>query len=756
MQVTPSIGLLSELHRTASWQPDASRTSIEHLVEFLLTGTVAPNAPAGIRGRAEDALRFDLRNTRVVILGGGTGLSTIVGGNSQMSDWPDQPFVGLKQEFANLSIVVCTTDDGGSTGRLLKSLPLIGIGDLRKLLLSSILPRNLLRRYGLYEREGDDLIRLIHSLFNYRFPEGHLSSNWLEDPLAVTAPLLRDACPKLLVDALRKLGRHVSPGGAGPWIVPAGHSMGNLLLASAIFMEAQGQPNLPPGLGQIQAGIDHIASLVGAPAGRIHPATAIPGQLKFRYANGVEVYGQSKSARVRRSSPVEQVTAEFIRKPAVSAAVQNAIRNADLIIYAPGSLYTSIIPILQLEPIAATIRANSRALKVLGANSWIQEGETDISLRNQGRGFLVSELIEAYDHNVPDGIEGLFDVVLSANLERVPGNILRNYALEGKSPIHMDRARVESMGFRPVEATLFSSEHEKKTQVIHHDARRFMLAIRTLLYADRCLGDKSGYSLRHTAGRKNPSRKSAGGKVPAREKRNRGIILCNYMHSIENSLEGKVFHPPGLREFLLELAWENRDITPAHLDFFKGAVIIPAKDWNRNTEWDNVLGYYDPHDQCLKLHADLLGLPSKIREDVLVAIGESLLGRYLQLDRSLWNDQHGARSFEVVLKKPEDRNCFLSDAQLRTYLKLARMTPDPRDPLKYRITINNNEGFLPPGLLFGLLYAWYLCGGGLTMDYEMSLLKWPLKSLIPHHAKDRIRKEALVTFFRTEIFGHTD
>ncbi len=755
MQVTPSIGLLSELHRTASWQPDASRTPIEHLVEFLLTGTIASNASADIQGYAEEAMHLDLRGIRVAILGGGTGLSTIVGGNSQMADWPDQPCVGIKQEFANLHIVVCTTDDGGSTGRLLKSLPLIGIGDLRKLLLSSIQPANLQRRYDLHEPEAADLIRLIHNLFNYRFPDGHLGSGWLEDPLAVAAPVLRNACPKSMTAALRELGKHISPGGKGPTIVPAGHSMGNLLLASAIFLKARGQTKRAPGLGQIQAGIDHVAAIIGTPPGRIHAATAAPGQLKFLYANGVEVYGQSKSARIRRNSPVDRVTAEFISAPVVSSTVQNAIRQADLIIYAPGSLYTSIIPILQLEPITSAIRANTGALKVLAANSWIQEGETDISLKNQGRGFLVSELIEAYDRNVPDGIEGLFDVVLSANLERIPGNILRNYALEGKSPIHMDRARVESMGYRPVEATLFSSEHEKKTQVIHHDARRFMLAVRTLLYADRCLQNRKGYSLRHIPRRRKSSRAGLRDQCSKKPANHRGIVLCDYLRSIENSLERKEFQPPGLREFLIELAWENRDIRPSHLEYFRGAVIISAHDWNRNTEWDNVLGYYDPGDQYLKLHADLLGLPSKIREDVLVALGESLLGRYQHLDQRRWIDQHGARSYEIVLQKASERNCFLNDLQLHTFLKLARMTQDRADPLKYRITINNNEGFLPPGLLFGLLYAWYLCGGGLTMDYEMSLLKWPLRSLIPLHAKDRIRKEALVTFFRTEIFGHT-
>lgn len=752
MQAIPPKGFLSELHKTASWQPDISRTPIEHLVEFLLTGTLAPHAPPGLEGLAEKVLQFDLRGTRVVILGGGTGLSTVVGGNSQMPDWPDHPRTGVKGEFSSLHVVVCTTDDGGSTGRLLRYLPLIGIGDLRKLLISSIMPVNLQRRYRLSERQADDLVRMIHALFSYRFPEKPVHFENLLDPLTTVSANLRDACPKELADSFAQLGRYVSPGNPGPIIIPAGHSLGNVLLTSAIFRAAQGRTHRPPGLREVQTGIDHIAALIGAPTGRIHPATAAPGQLKLRYANGVEVYGQSKSARIHRDSPVERVVAEFAYKPIVSAAVQNALREADLIIYAPGSVYTSIIPILQLDPIVSAIRANAGALKILGANSWIQEGETDISLRNQGRGFLVSDLIEAYDRNVPRGIGGLFDVVLTANLERVPGYILRNYALEGKSPIHLDRIRVEAMGFRPVEATLFSSEREKKTQVIQHDARRFALAIRTLLYADKCLKEQSEYSLRHSRVRKGTA------SQPARfcnlKKSDRRKLICNYLNSIREALSDKEFHPVDFRNYLIELAGENRDIRPSHLAFFRGAVIIPAKEWNRNTEWDNILGYYDPQDQYLKLHQDLLGNPSTLREDLLVALGESLLGQYI--NRRRWIEHDGARSYEIVLNPPDVRRCFLNESQLQTYLKLARLTPDPEDALKYRITINDHEGFLPPGLLFGLLYAWYLCGCGLTMDYEMSLLRWPLKSLIPLHAKDRIRKEALVTFFRTQVFGHDE
>lgn len=753
MQEMPSLGLLSELHRTASWQPDASRTPIEHLVEFILTGTLAASAPQGTAALAEEALRFDLGDIRAVVLGGGTGLSTIVGGNSRLPDWPDQPDVGVKRELVNPDFVVCTTDDGGSTGELLKSLPVIGLGDIRKLLLSSVSPEVLARRYGVKDRDLSPLIRLLHALFNYRFPAEVAGTEELANPLLVAPPELRTACPKKLFDELCTLGLYISPAGGGPTIAPGSHCMGNLLLTAAIFMEAHGRADGSPGLRQVQAGIDRVARLIGAPAGRIHAATVTQGQLKFRYANGVLVYGQSKSAVTHRDSPVERVYAEFSRKPAVSAAVLSAIEGADLIVYAPGSLYTSIIPILQLEPITAAIRANAKALKVLGANSWIQEGETDISLKHQGRGFLVSELIEAYDRNVPGGVDGLFDVVLSANLEHIPGNILRNYALEGKSPIHMDRSPVEAMGFRPVEATLFSSEQEKKAQVIQHDARRFMLAIRTLLYADKRLKERKGYSLRRSA---TPTgvRAAESAPDPRAAAAVRRPLLCDYLNEIRAALSGKDFHPPALKDFLVDLVWDNRDIRPDHLRFFRGGIVVSPKDWNRNTEWDNVLGYYDPEDDYIKLHRELLGTPTRFREDILVALGESLLGQYTDIRR--WIEHHGARAYEIILRPVSSRKCFLDERQLHTYLTLARMTQDQANDRIYRITINNNEGFLPPGLLFGLMYAWYLNGGGLTMEYEMSLLRWPLRSLIPHHAKDRIRKEALVSFFRKEVFGHSE
>jgi len=629
---------------------------------------------------------------------------------------------------------------------------MIGVGDLRKLLISSILHENLCRKYGIPVEEAHQLAGLIHNLFNYRFPEETAGFELLMDPLRAASPNLRPSCPKPLAESLRALGAYLSPGGQGPTITPAGHALGNLLLTAAIFRAARGRTDRAPGLQEIQTGIDEIAGMIGVPQRRIHAATAAPGQLKIRYANGVEVYGQSKSAHSRRNSPVERILAEFTHPPTVSTAVRQAIENADLIVYAPGSLYTSIIPVLQLDPIACSIRANRKALKILGANSWIQEGETDISLKNQSRGFLVSELIEAYDRNIPRGVSRLLDAVLSANLERVPNHILRNYALEGKSPIHLDRSHVEAMGIQPVEATLFSPERQQEMRVIHHDPQRFALAIRTLLFADTCLKNKEGYSLRHSPA----GRPLHFGKKPFKHSiiihTHRNPVLCKYLASIKRALDGKDFRPEALKDFLLDLAWENRDIRDSHLSLFRGVRVIPAKAWNRSRQWDNVLGYYDPQDQYIKLHKELLENPRRLREDFLIALGESLLGRYIEKRR--WIKQSGGRCFEITLRPAGERECFLSNSKLRTYLTLARMIPDPANEKVYRIMINSDGGFLPPGLLFGLLYAWYLCGDGFTMEYEMTLLRWPLKSLIPLHARDRIRKEALVTFFRTQVFGH--
>ena len=337
--------------------------------------------------------------------------------------------------------------------------------------------------------------------------------------------------------------------------------------------------------------------------------------------------------------------------------------------------------------------------------------------------------------------------MLASNLEHLPGDILRNYALEGKQPIHLDRSRVEAMGVTPVEATLFSVDRQPDRQAVQHDPEKFALAIRALLVADRHL--PAAWPRRGAAGRG----RAGGGHEPIPPPRRRPPAPCRYMALVKQALRSGRFDPPGLRDTLAELCWLNRDIRPEHLRCFEAVRVLPDARWHRSGEWDNVLGYFDPDDLAIKLHASLLGEPKRLREDLIIALGEAVLGRYIE--RRAWSggEPSAARCYSIRLLPPARRQTFLDPDQLARYLRLARMNPCPGDSNSWCITVNHGEGFLPPGLLFGLMYAWYLFNewGG-AMEYEMSLLKCPAESMIPCQALERARKQALVDFFRADVF----
>jgi uncharacterized cofD-like protein len=81
------------------------------------------------------------RGYRVVAIGGGTGLSTLLR--------------GLKEYTSNLTAIVTVTDDGGSSGRLRHELGVLPPGDIRNCLVAL----------------ADDESRMAE-LFQYRFHEG--------------------------------------------------------------------------------------------------------------------------------------------------------------------------------------------------------------------------------------------------------------------------------------------------------------------------------------------------------------------------------------------------------------------------------------------------------------------------------------------------------------------------------------------------------------------------------------------------------
>ena len=86
--------------------------------------------------------RFLARGPKIVALGGGTGLSTLLR--------------GLKQHSSNITAVVTVADDGGSSGRLRESLGIPAVGDIRNCIVALADAEPLMGELLQYRFPGDD------------------------------------------------------------------------------------------------------------------------------------------------------------------------------------------------------------------------------------------------------------------------------------------------------------------------------------------------------------------------------------------------------------------------------------------------------------------------------------------------------------------------------------------------------------------------------------------------------------------------
>ncbi len=124
-----------------------------------------------------------------------------------------------------------------------------------------------------------------------------------------------------------------------------GHALGNLMLVGLTEI-----------LGGLVPALDEAARVLGC-VGRVLPATAEPVVLKAVVGGSreEEVEGQVAVANSRDIRRVELVPSD---PPALVDAVE-AIAEADQVILAPGSLYTSLLPVLCVPDLAAAIAATT-------------------------------------------------------------------------------------------------------------------------------------------------------------------------------------------------------------------------------------------------------------------------------------------------------------------------------------------------------------------------------------------------------------
>ncbi|MCB2182134.1 MAG: YvcK family protein [Desulfobulbaceae bacterium] len=716
------------------------RNLVEKLIELVLVGP--PQCTPSVGAYLDDVISVlcgvDTSEVRVAVFGGGSGLSNVIGGDSRNKSWPADPFKGLKEIFPQSRSIVCVTDDGGSTGELLKDLPMIALGDIRHVLLSSIRKTNLCETYQLNSKECLDTVSILHRIINFRFTERPKSLKDLR-----TQGVSLEGLPVALREMLGQLLESLFADLRLLQLLERPHCLGNLLLVAAIFRRIK--KGVSVSADDLLAGINWLGRLIGVEEGAVLPCTTTPAHLKVRYSNGVIVSGENKTATARRGTAVDRVFVEFANEPYVPEQVFDAISSADIIIFAPGSLYTSIIPILQVPRIAQTVRDNSHALKILVANLWIQKGETDIVVEEARRRFYVSDLIEAYHRNIPGGVENLFEQVMLLGLQDIPGNILQSYAVEDKVPIYLDRGKVWKMGFAPVEARIFS-ENALRDRRVQHDPHMLAKAVKTIW-----------------AARDHIPREVRGDRPPAyrvtHTRREDRLTPDRRRQDFERLLKGWDFDR-ALKNDLSEIFWRHWDIRQEHLTCVSGVRLIKINEWQRSLKWDRLYSFYDPLDGLIKIREDATKDPVLFEGAFLVALGQSLLGNYAKNKEIIPVEKDGiqlGKIYQITLEPVATRQCFFTPEELGHYLRLARMnqTAD-KEKLVFSRLISGTEGFTPPGMLMGLVYAWYLDSRyASNIEYKMAITRIPMSGLIREQVIMLNRRMDTIDFFRKIVFRHS-
>jgi len=211
----------------------------------------------------------------------------------------------------------------------------------------------------------------------------------------------------------------------------SGHSLGNLLLAA---------------LTDITGGFDHAilaASEVLAIQGEIYPSTLEQVRLRATLADGNELIGEVAISgsllgdRRKAPRPHARILHLSIDPPDVKptdGALQ-ALREADLILVGPGSLYTSVLPNLLIKSITETLR-QAKALRVYVCNVMTQPGETD--------DYTAQEHLSAIIEHA-----GLIIDVMVLNGRKPSDSILMTYSNEKQFPVQFDIAAIRDLGVTP-------------------------------------------------------------------------------------------------------------------------------------------------------------------------------------------------------------------------------------------------------------------------------------------------------------------
>lgn len=241
-----------------------------------------------------------------------------------------------------------------------------------------------------------------------------------------------------------------------------GHSFGNILITA-----------LEKTTGSFEAAVEEVGKIL-AIKGRVVPATTDKVRLVLELEDGTILYGENNIQNADLCN--ERIKKLFLNPRArANQKALEAIKDADLIVIGPGSIYTSLIPNLLIDGIAEAV-IKSKAKKVFVVNL--------MNKKNKTKGFNVKDhvkLLESY-------LGGSFDYVLF-NVQKPPAELLERYAKESEL-VDYDEALLKERRFIPIKA--FSPKPAKvkkgdiiKRNLIRHDSYKLAEVIIKLLDLDK-------------------------------------------------------------------------------------------------------------------------------------------------------------------------------------------------------------------------------------------------------------------------------
>ena len=182
-----------------------------------------------------------------------------------------------------------------------------------------------------------------------------------------------------------------------------GQSFGNLFIAAMNGIS-----------GDFQSAVKKISDILSV-TGKVLPVSNEDVHLVAELENGKKIKGESNIPKkvIEMNSRIKKISYNKANVSCIDE-VSKSIKNADIIIIGPGSLFTSIMPSLIIKEVKESLKT-SKAKKILITNLMTQNGETDQ--------FSVKDHYQAIIRHL--GFE-FFDTVL-VNNGYIPDEVKRKY-----------------------------------------------------------------------------------------------------------------------------------------------------------------------------------------------------------------------------------------------------------------------------------------------------------------------------------------